>query len=67
MNFSKKHRKLDFQKDASMIAGSPVSARMMYWKDLKGLDDEELAYLINDGWHLYGKTVIDLIFSKEGL
>ena len=35
MNLSKKHKKLDFQKDASMITGSPISARMMYWKDKK--------------------------------
>lgn len=66
MNFSKKHKKLDFQKDASMIAGSPVSARMMYWKDLKGLDYDELAYLIKDGWHLYGNTVKEFIFYGKG-
>ena len=67
MNFSKKHWKLVFQKDASMIAGSPVSAKMMYWKDKNGLTYDELAYLIKDAWTIYGKTVRDIIFSKEGI
>ena len=67
MNISKKHSKLAFQKDASMITGSPVSAKMMYWKGVNGLTYDELAYLIKDGWTIYGKTVRDIVFSKEGI
>ena len=65
MNFSKKHWKMDFQKDASMIAGVPVTAKVMYWKKENDLSYDELAYLINDKWSIYGKTVRDIIFSKE--
>lgn len=67
MNFSKKHWKLNIQKDASMIAGTPVSAKMLYLKEKNGLSYDELAYLIKDAWTLYGKTVRDIIFSKEGI
>lgn len=67
MNFSRKHCKLDFQKDASMIACTPVTAKMMYWKKKNGLSYDELAYLIQDGWTIYGKTVRDIIISKEGV
>lgn len=67
MNFSKKHWKQDIQKDASMVAGIPVSTKMLYWKDKNGLSYDELAYLIKDAWTIYGKTVRDIIFSKEGI
>ena len=63
MNFSKKHKKLEQQKEASMIARTSVSARMMYWKKKNGLTCEELSYLINDGWSIYGKTVRDIVFK----
>ena len=66
MNFSKKHIKLDIQKDASMIACAPVSARLMYWKKKNRLSYDELSYLINDGWLIYGNTVKDIIFHGKG-
>lgn len=65
MNLSKKHMKLAFQKDASMIAGSQISSRLMYWKKKNGLSYDELAYLVNDGWHLYGNTVKEFIFGGK--
>ena len=65
MNFSKKHWKLDIQKDASMVAGIPVSTKMLYWKDKNGLSYDELAYLIKDAWTIYGKTVRDMDCSME--
>lgn len=76
MNLSKKHIKLAIQKDASMIACTPICSRLMYWKKKNRLSYDELAYLVNDGWHLeknpsksfklhssavYGKAVKELM------
>ena len=65
MNLSKKHIKLAIQKDASMIACTQICSRLMYWKKKNRLSYDELAYLVNDGWHLYGNTVKDFIFFTE--
>lgn len=65
MNLSKKHLKLAFQKDASMIAGTQISSRLMYWKKKNSLSYDELAYLVNDCWHLYGNSVKDFIFHGK--
>lgn len=67
MNLSKKHMKLAIQKDASMIACTPISARLMYWKKKNRLTYDELAYLVNDGWHLYGNSVKEYIFTGRNI
>lgn len=67
MNLSKKHMKLAIQKDASMIACIPISARLMYWKKKNRLTYDELAYLVNDGWHLYGNSVKEHIFTGRNI
>ena len=67
MNSSKKHRKIAYIKFITLLTGTSIDNRTAYWAEKNKLTPEELRYLIADGWTIYGKTVRDILFSKEGI
>ena len=68
MNLSKKHKKLKFEQLFFKVFGIKFSRQFIRWCGQNNLTFDEVRYLVNDGWHLYGNTVKDFIFhGKENV
>ena len=68
MNLSRKHKKLKFEQLFFKVVGIKCSRQFIRWCGQHNLSFDEVRYLINDGWHLYGNTVKDMIFyGKDDL
>lgn len=57
MNLSRKHKKLKFEQLFFKIVGIKCSRQFIRWCGQNNLSFDEVRYLINDGWHLYGNSV----------
>lgn len=62
MNLSRKHKKLKFEQLFFKVVGIKCSRQFIRWCGQNNLSFDEVRYLVNDGWHLYGNTVKDFIF-----
>lgn len=66
MNLSRKHKKLKFEQLFFKVVGIKCSRQFIRWCGQNNLSFDEVRYLINDGWHLYGNTVKEqFIMSKS--
>lgn len=65
MNLSRKHKKLMFEQLFTKVVGIKCSRQFIRWCGQNDLSFDEVRYLINDGWHLYGNSVKDLIFHGK--
>lgn len=66
MNLSRKHKKLKFEQLFTNVIGIKCSRQFIRWCGQNNLSFDEVRYLVNDGWHLYGNTVKDYIFHGKG-
>ena len=57
MNLSRKHKKLMYEQLITANVGGKCSRQFINWTLQNNLSIDEIRYLINDGWHLYGNTV----------
>lgn len=65
MNLSRKHKKLMYEKLIAANIGGKCRRQFLKWIQLNNLSIDEIRYLVNDGWHLYGNTVKDFIFRGK--
>lgn len=65
MNLSRKHKKLKFDQLFTNVIGVKCSRQFIRWCGQNNLSFDEVRYLVNDGWHLYGNTVKDFIFHGK--
>lgn len=65
MNLSRKHKKLKFEQLFFKVVGIKCSRQFIRWCGQNNLSFDEVRYLVNDGWHLYGNTVKDFIFHGK--
>lgn len=65
MNLSRKHKKLMYEQLITANVGRKCSRQFLKWIRLNNLSIDEIRYLVNDGWHLYGNTVKDFIFHGK--
>lgn len=63
MNLSRKHKKLKFEQLFFKVVGIKCSRQFISWCGQNNLSFDEVRYLINDGWHLYGNSVKEYIFT----
>ena len=66
MNLSRKHKKLMYEQLITANVGGKCSRQFINWTLQNNLSIDEIRYLVNDGWHLYGNTVKDFIFHGKG-
>lgn len=64
MNISKKHKKLDYNKLITANTGVPCSHKFIRWIQRNNFGIDEIRYLVNDGWTLYGNS-FKQIFNSE--
>lgn len=57
MNLSRKHKKLMYEQLITANVGGKCSRQFINWTLQNNLSIDEIRYLVNDGWHLYGNTV----------
>lgn len=57
MNLSRKHKKLRYEKLIAANIGGKCRRQFLKWIQRNNLSIDEIRYLINDGWHLYGNSV----------
>lgn len=57
MNLSRKHKKLMYEQLITTNVGEKCSRQFINWTLQNNLSIDEIRYLVNDGWHLYGNTV----------
>lgn len=65
MNLSRKHKKLKFEQLFTNVIGIKCSRQFIRWCGQNNLSFDEVRYLVNDGWHLYGNSVKDFIFHGK--
>lgn len=65
MNLSRKHKKLMYEQLITANVDGKCSRQFLKWIQLNNLSIDEIRYLVNDGWHLYGNTVKDFIFHGK--
>lgn len=65
MNLSRKHKKLKFEQLFTNVIGIKCSRQFIRWCGQNNLSFDDVRYLVNDGWHLYGNTVKDFIFHGK--
>lgn len=65
MNLSRKHKKLKFEQLFTNVIGIKCSRQFIRWCGQNNLSFDEVRYLINDGWHLYGNSVKEFIFRGK--
>lgn len=65
MNLSRKHKKLKFEQLFTNVIGIKCSRQFIHWCGQNNLSFDEVRYLINDGWHLYGNSVKELFFHGK--
>lgn len=65
MNLSRKHKKLMYEQLITANVGGKCSRQFLKWIQLNNLSIDEIRYLVNDGWHLYGNSVKDFIFHGK--
>lgn len=67
MNLSRKHKKLKFEQLFFKFIGIKCSRQFIRWCGQNNLSFDEIRYLINDGWHLYGNSVKEYIFTGRNI
>lgn len=65
MNLSRKHKKLMYEQLITANVGGKCSRQFIKWTLQNSLSIDEIRYLVNDGWHLYGNTVKEFIFHGK--
>lgn len=65
MNLSRKHKKLMYEQLITANVGGKCSRQFINWTLQNNLSIDEIRYLVNDGWHLYGNTVKEFIFRGK--
>lgn len=65
MNLSRKHKKLMYEQLITASVGGKCSRQFIKWTLQNSLSIDEIRYLVNDGWHLYGNTVKEFIFHGK--
>lgn len=65
MNLSRKHKKLMYEQLITANVGGKCSRQFIKWTLQNSLSIDEIRYLVNDGWHLYGNTVKEFIFRGK--
>ena len=63
MNLSRKHKKLMYEQLITANVGRKCSRQFINWTLRNSLSIDEIRYLINDGWHLYGNSVKEYILT----
>lgn len=66
MNISKKHKKIDYNKLITANTGIPCSHKFIRWIQRNNLSIDEIRYLVNDGWTVYGNTVKQILNRSYG-
>lgn len=67
MNLSRKHKKLMYEQLITANVGSKCSRQFINWTLQNNLSIDEIRYLVNDGWHLYGNSVKEYIFTDRNI
>lgn len=65
MNLSKKHKKLMYEQLITANVGRKCSRQFLVWIRRNNLSIDEIRYLANDGWHLYGNTVKEQFIRRK--
>lgn len=65
MNLSRKHKKLKFEQLFFKVVGIKCSRQFISWCGQNNLSFDEVRYLINDGWHLYGNSVKEQFIKSK--
>lgn len=65
MNLSRKHKKLMYEQLITANVSGKCSRQFIKWTLQNSLSIDEIRYLVNDGWHLYGNTVKEFIFHGK--
>lgn len=64
MNLSRKHKKLKLEQLFFNVVGIQCSRQFIRWCGQNNLSFDEVRYLINDGWHMYGNSVKELLIRR---
>lgn len=67
MNLSRKHKKLRYEKLIAANIGGKCRRQFLKWIQRNNLSIDEIRYLINDGWHLYGNSVKEYLFTGRNI
>ena len=64
MNLSRKHNKLRYEQLIAANIGGKCSRQFLKWIQRNNLSIDEIRYLVNDGWHLYGNSVKEQFIKR---
>lgn len=64
MNLSRKHKKLRYEQLIAANIGGKCRRQFLKWILRNNLSIDEIRYLVNDGWHLYGNSVKEQFIKR---